>query len=414
MGKELRWVAIAMIMGLCTAYAMWGDRGAAPLPPPAVAPKTPAPPHTPVKTPSPAVTPAAVLPASALRFNPPQVDFGEVLVGQTKTTTVAVTNSGSTPLTIGSLTGSCGCLKAEMLKRKLEPGTSESLQLSYVGLSGTRPEKYLVTLITDEPGQPNVKLDASAKVKQEFTMQPEQLFFERIPKGESKIVEATLIHNDGTPVMSKDILCPRREFSFNWEKATPNGSAYRIIVVMKGLQSGAITEGVAIHTDHPLLPVVSFNVIASVIGGVSATPSVLSATQTPSRKATPFETVLKRSPIPGQTKTELAGGLQILSITESDGAALKFEAERLDPDTVRVSIRLDEEFTRNPAVGEFVIRTNAEEDPMRLPFRVLRPGPPMRTPVLSPNLRSLAPPPEQKIQVPLLPPQPRGAPVGPR
>src|SRR5690349_20046461 len=96
MDSNLRWVAVAFVLGLCAAYAVGGG-------PPAVAPKSEQPPKPAptstmtVTTPatSTATDPTAVLP---FKFDPPAVNFGDVMVGETKTEVVFLTNMTDKPV----------------------------------------------------------------------------------------------------------------------------------------------------------------------------------------------------------------------------------------------------------------------------------------------------------------------------
>ena len=51
----------------------------------------------------------AVAAPSALRFDPPTLDLGEMFAGQPKTATLTVTNASDAPVTILSMKGGCGC-----------------------------------------------------------------------------------------------------------------------------------------------------------------------------------------------------------------------------------------------------------------------------------------------------------------
>src|ERR1041385_6831617 len=87
MDSNLRWVAVAFVLGLCAAYALWGGA-------PAVAPKSeePTPRQAPTITGTTPATSTATDPKVVLpfKFDPPAVNFGDVMVGETKTEVVSL------------------------------------------------------------------------------------------------------------------------------------------------------------------------------------------------------------------------------------------------------------------------------------------------------------------------------------
>ena len=385
MDGSTRWIAIAAVLGLCVAYALWGGRAATQPAPDITAPIAPDPknkiidPNAP-----PTVTPPLAAPTSALKMTPETVDFGDVKVTEHKEVVVQVMNSGKELIKIDDVKGSCGCLKVDMPDRSIEPGKSATLKLGFTGQSGKRPESYSVSVITNEEGRPKVILPVKGKVIQTFIVDPVTLYFEDGAKGVAKTQETVITRVDGKPFNIKAVSAQHKELSFKWEPvAGSNASAYKIFVTLTGIEPCSFTEGAAILTDHPTVPAMPIHIGARVTGDVVSTTQVLTAVQGMDTRVAPFETVIKRV---------TPGPLEIKSIEESDKRPIEVTQTRIDESSIRVKVTLTSEFPDKTPFGDFVIYSNVEAQPLRVPYRVVRrgaqiinsPGAPPETKVLRP------------------------------
>ena len=371
MESSSRWIAIAAILGLCAAYALSGG-GAPAKALPAVQPRTstgaqPAPP--------------APVAKSALKVNPEKVDFGEVLVGQTVRKEAAVENPTTKPITVTNVRVNCGCVKAEMPQTGIEPGQSQPLKLQFIGIAGKRPATYTVTLRTDEPENAQAALLVSGKVKQVFIVDPPTLVFGTVPKNHPKTLTATIKQMDDKPFQIKTIAASHKEFSFKWEPLPEGG--YRILATVQGLAIGRpMLEEVGIITDHPVVPAVPLRISARITGDVISQTPLLMSNPGPDGRPAPFEVNLQRL-TPGQ--------LVIEKVTEGEGAALDWQAQPLDQSTCHLTIRITEPVDR-PLGGEFLVLTNAEKEPLRVPFRIGRTVPRSKPPAQAGQPAPLIPP----------------------
>lgn len=367
MDSSTRWIGIAAVLGLCTAYALWGGRAPAPIP--EAAPLAPVAPTISNKEPEKVTTPRVLTytsPKSALKIAPDNVDFGEVKVTERKDVTVQVENPGTTAVKVEDVKGSCGCLKVDMPERTIEPGKSVTLSLGFTGQSGKRPESYTVSLTTNEEGRPKIVLPVKGKVIQTFIVDPMTMYFEDAAKGVAKVQEATITRVDGKPFVIKAVTAQHKELSFKWEPiAGSNASAYKIFVTLTGIEPCSFTEGAAILTDHPTVPAMPLHIGARVTGDVVSTTQVLTAIMGADTHVAPFETVIKRV---------TPGALVIKGIEESEKRPIEVTQTRIDDGSCRVTITLTGEFKDKTPFGDFVIHSNVEDQPLRVPYRVIRRG----------------------------------------
>lgn len=376
MDRNTRWLAVAAALGLCTAYALSGG-GYAPVAPEA-APRVQPGGEQPGAPPQAARAPAAARARSALKFNPASVDFGEVLVHESRHKDAALENTGAQPVNITNVRGNCGCLKIEVPQTRVEPGKSAVVKLTFTGQPGKRTEGYAAMLTTDEPESPVALLPVRGKVKQVFIVDPQTLYFDKVAKGQTKTLEATIKQAQGLPFTVKNVAASHKEFSFKWEPLA--GGGYKILATVQGQQIGPLTEGAAIVTDHPVVPAVPLHVSVRITGDVVSLTPVLMAAQIPDGRVAPFETVIQR---------QTAGELTISGVSEAEGLPVDHSVTRSDQSNCKLTLRFKEPFTRQMPVGDFLIQTNVEAEPLRVPYRVVRRGPQFRA---DPALKKAAQP----------------------
>src|SRR5690349_9150627 len=85
----------------------------------------------------------------ALKIHVKGVDFGEVALGETRKIRVEVENGGAAAVTVLREIVACPCMKADMPERKIGPGETKVLNLSFTGTPGKRSYVTTVVLVTD-------------------------------------------------------------------------------------------------------------------------------------------------------------------------------------------------------------------------------------------------------------------------
>lgn len=95
-------------------------------------------------------------------FDRPSHDFGEVKqFGGTVSTTFTVTNRGSAPLEIGTITTSCACTAAELKNKTIQPGAEETLTVTFdPNLHEEPKEKFQRTIFipSNDPQTPEAEI----------------------------------------------------------------------------------------------------------------------------------------------------------------------------------------------------------------------------------------------------------------
>ncbi len=104
---------------------------------------------------------------------------------------VPIYNRGTADLSIISIATTCACTEGEMREKTIKPGQQGELKVRITPLrvAGFESHKTL-TLTTNDPKNPHVSIDVTAKVDPEFLLEPAILDFGTISKGTR--VEKTL------------------------------------------------------------------------------------------------------------------------------------------------------------------------------------------------------------------------------
>lgn len=108
----------------------------------------------------------------ALQGNPPaislsatELNFGEVRLGQKKTQTIYITNTGRSKLTISEMQMLSIALTVKLGKRELRPGESTKMKVTLIGENLPRVKKVpRILMITNDPKRPQVTIRAKANL----------------------------------------------------------------------------------------------------------------------------------------------------------------------------------------------------------------------------------------------------------
>lgn len=236
----------------------------------------------------PAVTVAAqsppTEPAPVLRFIPGTLDFGEILVGGSKSATVEVENASAAPIVISRVIPGCSCTKvSEAPKGTLAPGARFTMTVSLDGgdLGGAKLRK-VVNFVID--GHPTELLHLSATVPVVIAVKPEIVDSGRMSEGAPTMV--TLESTRGIPFAVRGF----QPTGFA-SSGTAVAERHEIAIDMRGWLAAGSPTKLAIMTDHPSAErlFVLFKVAPQHLPGTSATsgPKPPSLPRAPSPPAAP-------------------------------------------------------------------------------------------------------------------------------
>jgi len=102
-----------------------------------------------------------------LMVTPTSYDFGQVPADRALRASFTVTNAGTAPLAIESITTSCGCTKATISSRTIPPGKAAQLDVTFdprVHPDATGPMFRVVYLASNDPAQPETQIELRMNV----------------------------------------------------------------------------------------------------------------------------------------------------------------------------------------------------------------------------------------------------------
>lgn len=103
------------------------------------------------------------LPTTTVTFDRMTIDLGEIAQGAQVSEKVYVTNTGSEPLIISSMKGSCGCTVAAYPKAPVAPGDSAAIELAFNSKGKEGKQHKAVTMVANTDPNP-VRLYLNANV----------------------------------------------------------------------------------------------------------------------------------------------------------------------------------------------------------------------------------------------------------
>ncbi|MGL4420170.1 MAG: DUF1573 domain-containing protein [Gemmataceae bacterium] len=209
-------------------------------------------------------------------FVPAQTDFGKILAGQNVVTRVRVQNSSNQIWADLTLTGSCGCMAAELPGRQLAPGQQFDIPITLRTLAATDgPHTYRLTLTFREASGPpqSLQWSGTATIERRYTVQPTTVALSI--SGEA---EETIRVSAPTGGMAR-VLSVRSTSEHVVTSIEGNGTMPTTVrlKVVAGLPVGHHRVDVVLKLDDATMPELTVPVTLSkrATGAVVATPSEL-------------------------------------------------------------------------------------------------------------------------------------------
>ena len=141
-------------------------------------------------------------PAPKIKFEEYEWDFGDMYQQEEKTHVFTFTNVGDADLVVSGTKTSCGCTAARLSNSSLSPGQSDKVRLSYDSKKGVVTVKQDITLETNDPARPSVKLPVSGEVRNLFEGGL-QIHFNQILADSKQSQSLTLTNNYPRPIHLK-------------------------------------------------------------------------------------------------------------------------------------------------------------------------------------------------------------------
>lgn len=279
--------------------------------------------------------PAAVItgPQPRIVFEKTDLDLGKLAEGQPGKFAFAFHNEGQAELKILNVSKECGCTKADSTKPVLKPGEKAEI----VGELDThnRPgaQSKTVTVLSNDPLTPQVRLTFHALVEQEIEIEPRYVNLGSVEMGDEVTQTVTIRNRSKNPMRIKGIESNNANIKVRVTSPVADTEAGKqgleslpvvgdqpVLLEVKGQageQGGGFGAQVTLTTDNPAKPRIDLSVYGRVNADILVYPQTVffglvqegqTTTRTltlESRTRTPFEIVgMRPSGIPLEIRQE--------------------------------------------------------------------------------------------------------------
>jgi len=212
-------------------------------------------------------------------------DFGKLDVGVTGVHEFVFTNGGNQPLTLTRKGSSCGCCTCVCTVRlpdgSIAPGESAPVTLEWKSKLYTGRFRQTVTILTNDPDRPEVKLSVTGRFAGPLGAVPSAVQFARVPPGRSASVEIRLYSYLEEPLEILGWEFSDAEtaefFEVAWERLAPEqlrgepdarGGHLVRVTVHPGLARGAVQQQLVLKTNWKSILTVEIPIEGTIAGDV--------------------------------------------------------------------------------------------------------------------------------------------------
>ncbi len=216
-------------------------------------------------------------------------DFGNIYEGTEVTHEFTVKNDGDGPLVISRVKASCGCTVPTKPEEAIEPGDTAQIKVIFNSKKRKGEQKKDISVFSNDPERPMMKLQIQANVIRQFWVDPERLYLGSLTKSQEleqktlKVRWSEEVDVNVTNVTSSNpaIQIDRKPFT------DERGSGVELNVKFVGgvakLTQGAagapmqrISEVITVETDNPNFAKTPITINGNIIPEVTMRPRVLS------------------------------------------------------------------------------------------------------------------------------------------
>ena len=128
-------------------------------------------------------------------------------------------NDGDYPVTITSLTSSCGCTTAALTKERYAPGEEGTIEAVFDIGDRHGPQAKTLTVRTDDPRKPVVTLTVKLDIDQVIELQPRMLLWRKGEPREPKVAQVLVHRPDLLQLQGVESAEP--DFTPTWQPPQP-------------------------------------------------------------------------------------------------------------------------------------------------------------------------------------------------
>lgn len=202
-------------------------------------------------------------------------DFGTLWVGPKLQHTFKIRNDGKAILKIKRVKPACGCTIAGTYPRTLQPGEVGEFPFSIASQKLHGRFEKAVTITTNDPVTPNLRLRLRGVVKRYLDLAPASVQFPKLFGGEPSQREVTITNNTEQPLELTLDKSPGKGFDIQITPVKP-GQVYKITVIAKPpFEPGVFRKVAVFKTNIEAQKTVKLDIRGSVPQRLEINPRIL-------------------------------------------------------------------------------------------------------------------------------------------
>lgn len=208
-------------------------------------------------------------------FEEPIYDFGKVYKNEDVEHFFMFENRGTKDLIIEDIKASCGCIISEAITTKVLPGMSGGIAVILRGVSDTGAISKNIKIYSNDPDTPVYSLELSGEIMEDITINPQQINFGFISKGEKVKAEIDIKPRPGFKLKIKDVIPPGPVISIKHKKDEPENKYIAEVTLKDTATVGVLTGNIQILTNSERQNRLIIPVSGEVLGDIRLYPSHL-------------------------------------------------------------------------------------------------------------------------------------------
>lgn len=212
-------------------------------------------------------------------------DFGEMERGGKQSHGFVIKNEGDAPLTLTKGKTSCKCTLSGLDKDSIAPGEKATVTLDWSAETDRPVFHQSATILTNDPGRPELTFEVDGKIVQHIRLEPSQLAVSKIA-GETKSYEVRVVsvNFDNLRIVGNSFEDPStaKYIDVSYRTLTPEelntsgeaesaikGGALVTVTLKPGLPLGLVLQRIRLATNLEQQPEVILPVAATIEGDIS-------------------------------------------------------------------------------------------------------------------------------------------------
>jgi hypothetical protein len=187
------------------------------------------------------------------------LDFGTIYRGAQIERPVTLRNTGTDTLILGNIEASCGCTAAVVSNKRVPPGKSVALLITFNSKNFSGAVHKTVTVNSNTPDSPRLAIEFTANIIDEIVLTPQNFWFRDAQVGKPNTFTIVLRNGGKDTLELSAFTTTFSDFSLNLPSGPINpGATYQLIATFTPKAAiPVIADHVFLVTTNPRQPTVA-------------------------------------------------------------------------------------------------------------------------------------------------------------